>query len=185
VVVVAAAVRVFRSEEQAGHAQDRFKRDDVPGVFGQDVDGEEVDLGGLVGDGAGWKAAVGVGAPGSFDELGGAFDLDAEKAAAVVDDVVVALAFAMRFGDNKAVAGGAVGEGKFGKLSPALGVEFLQEGGAGIAAGAGGRFRRTRFASARSIPGFPHWPERKWRKRMACAKSLPYISRIANWRGEL
>jgi hypothetical protein len=43
------------------------ERDDVPGVFGDDVGGDEVDFTGEVGDGASVHAAMGVDAVETFE----------------------------------------------------------------------------------------------------------------------
>ena len=67
------------AEQEAGDSAGGAERDDVPGVFGDDVGGEEVDFAGQVGDGASVGAAVGVDAVESGGELGGAFDLDAPE----------------------------------------------------------------------------------------------------------
>jgi len=50
-----------------------------PGVFGDDVGGEEVDFAGEVGDGASSAAVEGIDAVEAVEELGGAFDLDAPE----------------------------------------------------------------------------------------------------------
>ena len=55
------------------------EREDEPGIFGDDVGGEEVDFGEGVGDGASVDAAVGIDAVESALELGGGFDLDADE----------------------------------------------------------------------------------------------------------
>ena len=75
-VVEAGAVVLFPAEQEAGTANG-VERDDVPGVFGDDVGGDEVDFAGEVGDGAASAAAVGVDAVEAVEELGGTFDLDA------------------------------------------------------------------------------------------------------------
>jgi len=54
--------------------------EDEPGVFGDDVGGEEVDFVEGVGDGASVDAAVGVDTVESALQLGGGFDLDADEA---------------------------------------------------------------------------------------------------------
>jgi len=48
------------AEEEGGGSEEGFQRDDVPGVLGDDVGGEEVDFAGEIGDGAASRAAVGV-----------------------------------------------------------------------------------------------------------------------------
>ena len=106
-----AACGTVGGEAEAGAAVEDGDGEDVPGVLGDEVDDEEVDLGGEVGDKA-WVGGDGVGAGGlgvgsaaaggievtsGFDVVaafgvagGGGFDLDATEAAAVVDDEVVA-----------------------------------------------------------------------------------------------
>jgi len=81
VLVVEAGAGVgFAAEQEAG-AADGSDRDDVPGVFGDDVGGQEVDFGGEVGEGASVGAAVAIDAVEAVEELGGAFDLDAPEGA--------------------------------------------------------------------------------------------------------
>jgi hypothetical protein len=72
----------FGVEGERGQAEDVREREDIPGVFGDDVGGEEVDFGEFVGDGASVDAAVGVDAVEAALELGGGFDLDADQARA-------------------------------------------------------------------------------------------------------
>ena len=67
------------AEQEAGASADGFQGNDVPGVFGDDVGGDEVDFAGEVGDGASSRAAVGVGAVEAVHELGGALDLHAPE----------------------------------------------------------------------------------------------------------
>jgi len=69
-------VVLFPAEQEAG-AADGVERDDVPGIFGDDVGGDEVDFAGEVGNGAASAAVVGVDAVEAVEELGGTFDLDA------------------------------------------------------------------------------------------------------------
>lgn len=86
VLVVEAGLGIsLAAEEQAG-AADGVNGNDVPGVLGNDVGGEEVDFGGKVGDGASVDAAMGVDAVEAFEELGGAFDLDAVEEWAGTED---------------------------------------------------------------------------------------------------
>ena len=56
--------------------------EDEPGVFGDDVGGDEIDFGEFVGDGASVDAAVGVEVVEAVLHLGGGFDLDADEARA-------------------------------------------------------------------------------------------------------
>ena len=76
--VEAGAAAFFGAEEEAGLAEDVGEREDEPGVFGDDVGGDEIDFGESVGDGASVDAAVGVDAVEALDYLGGGFDLDAD-----------------------------------------------------------------------------------------------------------
>jgi hypothetical protein len=78
--VVAAGLGVaFAAEEEGGAAAGGGDWDDVPGVLGDDVGGEEIDFGGEIGDGASVDAAVGVDALEAFEQLGGTFHLDAPE----------------------------------------------------------------------------------------------------------
>jgi len=147
----------FGTEEQAGLAQNVREREDEPGVFGDDVGGEEIDFGGLVGDDTAVEAATSVDAVEALEELGGGFDLDADQArdgggrkrvpplrslapdfawdwgrddrgeVGGIQDDVIAFAIAIGAGDAEAVAGGGEGEGEFGDFSAALGGEFALE----------------------------------------------------------
>ncbi len=67
------------AEQEAGASEGGAERDDVPGGFGDDVDGEEMDFAGEVREGASLGAAVGVDAVEAFAELGGTLDLDAPE----------------------------------------------------------------------------------------------------------
>ncbi len=67
------------AEQEAGGSQEGFEGEYVPGVFGDDVGGEEMDLSKLVGDVAASDAAVGVEAIHSLRDLGSALDLDAPE----------------------------------------------------------------------------------------------------------
>ncbi len=149
----------FGVEQECSLAKDVGERKDEPGVFGDDVGGEEIDFGEGVGDGASVDAAVGVDAVEAVQHLRGGLHLDADQAWAGlrargievggVEDDVVAFAVAEGFGDAEAVAGGGEGEGEFGDLSAAFGGEFalvrsLRAGSFGNERGLG----RTQFASA-------------------------------------
>jgi hypothetical protein len=52
-VVEAGEAGFFGAEQEAGLAEDVGEREDEPGVFGDDVGGEEIDFGEGVGDDAG------------------------------------------------------------------------------------------------------------------------------------
>jgi hypothetical protein len=128
VVVVHAGLGVVAAAEQeAGVSQEGLERDYVPGVFGDYVGAEEVNLAGLVRDGAASDAAVGVEAIQAIDYLGGAFDLDSPEGrigvgilartasgrseGAGVEDYVVTFAVTEGLGDSEAESGGFQGEG--------------------------------------------------------------------------
>ena len=96
---------------------DGLDGEDVPGVGGDYVGGDEIDLVGAVGDSVGGDAAA-VGVP-AF--LLGAFDLDAAEAAAVVGGKVVGGGVSPGLGYAEAEFGGAGHETEFGPLSPGLG----------------------------------------------------------------
>src|ERR1700686_5174741 len=78
-VVEAGAAITVAAEQEAGDSASGVQRNDVPGVSGNDVDGEEVDFSGEIRDGASAGAAVGVDAVEAFEELGGALYLDAPE----------------------------------------------------------------------------------------------------------
>jgi len=81
-VVAVGFAAAFGAEGDGGRAEDVREREDEPGIFGNDVGGEEVDFSEGVGDGASVDAAVGVDAVEAALELGGGFDLDADEARA-------------------------------------------------------------------------------------------------------
>jgi hypothetical protein len=88
--------------------------DDVPDVLGDDVDGEEIDLAGLVVLVAAGLEAADV----SVAEAGdGGLDLHAQEAAAMVDGEVVAGGVSPGLGDVESVLGGAGHEAEFGPLA--------------------------------------------------------------------
>ena len=147
-VIEAGAAIAFAAEEEAGTVEDVREREDEPGVLGEDVGGDEIDFGELVGDGASVDAPVGVDAVQAIEELGGAFDLDAGEfghgvGLMGVDDEIVAFAVAVGFGDGEAEGGGFEGEGEFGEFSAALGGEFAVKGRGGV--------ERSRFFWARAF----------------------------------
>lgn len=99
-----------------------FDGKNVPDVERDYVGDQEVDVAGAVdgasfADGVGGAGFVGVGA-----ETVGGLDLHAEKAAAVVEDEVVALGVSPGLGDAEAELAGFVEKGGFAALSGALGV---------------------------------------------------------------
>ena len=86
VLVVHASFAVAAAAEQkAGGSQEGFEGEYVPGVLGDDVGGEEMDLSTLVGNGATSDAAVGIEAIHSLRHLGSALDLDAPERRIEID----------------------------------------------------------------------------------------------------
>ena len=105
-----------RREQDVLLADDQGRRDDVPGVGGNDVGGDEVQLLGDVGPSAGSDtAAIGIPASGPS-----ALDLDAEEVSAVLDREVVRGGLAPGLGDGKAEFGGAGHEAQFGPFATPL-----------------------------------------------------------------
>jgi len=98
---------------------------EVPGVGGDDVGGEEVEVAGVVGDSVGVEVAF-VGVAATVD---GAFDLDAEEAAAVVDGEVVGSGLSPGLADVEVEFGGAGHEAQLRPLTPGFG---MTEGPSGI-----------------------------------------------------
>jgi hypothetical protein len=92
--------------------------DDVPGVGGDYIGGDEVDAGGGVGDSVGGDVAfVGVAAL-----VQSAFDLDAGEMSVVVDGEVVGDVVAPGLVDVESVLGGAGQETEFGPLAAGFGL---------------------------------------------------------------
>jgi len=106
------------AEEDFGLVGDFLDGDDVPGVGGDYVGGDEVDLVGAVGDSVGGDAAA-VGVPAV---LLGAFDLDAAEAGAVFGGEVVGRGVAPGLGDAEAEFGGAGHETELRPLAAGFGV---------------------------------------------------------------
>jgi len=106
------------SEEDVGLGVSGGEGEDVPDVDGDDVGGEEVDLrGGVRGAVVVEAAAIGF----FLAALQGAFDLDAEEVAEVVDGEVVGSGVSPGLGENEAELGGALHETEFGPLSAEFG----------------------------------------------------------------
>jgi len=78
-VVEAGAAVAVAAEEEAGDSEGGVQRDDVPGVFGNDVGGDEMDFAGEVRNGASVDAAMGVDAVEAVAELSGTLHLDAPE----------------------------------------------------------------------------------------------------------
>jgi hypothetical protein len=126
--VEAAAAAAVGVDEEGGGVE-TGDGDDVPGVAGDDVGDEEVDVCGGV-DGAGVAAGGGVDAIASSGAVGGGFDLHAVKALAGVGDEVVAAAVAVGLGDDESAARGLHHEHHFDEFAALFGVEV--DGGAGF-----------------------------------------------------
>ena len=119
---------VFGIEQEADAAFQSGNGDDVPGLFGDYVDDQEIDLRLLIGDGALVEAAAAVDVVGVVVEIAGGFDLDAPEAGVGVENEVVTVAVAVRLGDFEAALDGGELEDEFGELSATLG--FAAAGGA-------------------------------------------------------
>jgi hypothetical protein len=76
--VIVAGLGVFAAaEEEGATSQEGCERDYVPGVFGEDVGGDEVDFSWKIGEKAISRAALHIEVVKTFHEVSGAFDLDA------------------------------------------------------------------------------------------------------------
>ena len=96
--------------------------DDVPGVGGNDVGGDEVEASAGVGRAVGSDVAfIGMSAL-----VAGAFDLDAEEASVVFDGEIVGRHVSPGLGDAEAVLGGASHEAQFGPFAPRFGVRNIR-----------------------------------------------------------
>ena len=105
-------------EEDVGLVVGSSEGEDVPGVGGDYIRGDEVDLVGAVRDVIGCDAAdVGV-----FAFADGAFDLDAAEASAVVSCEVVGGIVSPGLGDAEAEGGGAGHETELRPLAAGFGV---------------------------------------------------------------
>ena len=124
--------------------------EDVPEVEGDDVGDQEIDVAGGI-DGAGFADGIsGAGFVGVGAEGGGGLDLDADEAASVVEDEVVALAVAPGFGDAESEGTGFVEESGFAAFAAAFGVFAAGAGRLG-AAGLGWRAGIFPFHDAGSL----------------------------------
>jgi hypothetical protein len=93
-----------------------FDGEDVPGVGGDDVGGEEVDLVGAIGDSVGVEVAF-VGVAAVED---GAFYLDADEEAAVEEGEIEGGGVSPRLGDDEAEFGGTRHEAQLRPLASGL-----------------------------------------------------------------
>ena len=116
-----AAVSLGIEAERHAGGQDR-DGDYVPEVEGDNVGDEEIDVGGGVVGFAGLVGVHGLDIVTSRAQIGGAFDLNAPEALAVVEDEVVALAVSPGLGELEAESFRFEEEGGFGTFSGALGV---------------------------------------------------------------
>jgi len=160
------AAIALRADGEAGGSVSNRK--DEVGVVGNDVDDDEIYIGGLVGDAPAAAVPDGVDAVATVDQAGGAFYLYAPELvafgpAAADEDEVEALAVAVGLGDSEAFAGGFVGEGEFGELSAALGAELLLAGtlfaALGVQLGLAGSLRARRWEASGRRAAFSHWGE--------------------------
>jgi len=117
----AAAAGMVGAEAEGFHGSEGGDGDDVPGVVGNDVGSEEVEVAGGVG-GLAAMAAAGADAIGVALGDGNGLDLDAAEDAAGIDNEVVEGGVAVGFGDGEAQACGLMEESQFGEFSLALGV---------------------------------------------------------------
>lgn len=107
-----------REKEVAAEDGDDFGGEDIPDVFEDDIDGEEVHL----------MAPVVMTARLDSDDISvelagdGGFDLDAEEMAAAFDGAVVAGGVSPGLGDVEAALGDAGHENEFGPLAAMFGV---------------------------------------------------------------
>ena len=102
-----------RGEEDVGLGVGGADGEDVPGVGGDDVSGDEVDVAGRVGLSVGVEVAF----EGVAAAAGGAFDLDATKMAAVVGEDVVGSAVSPGAKDAESEFDGAGHEAEFDPLA--------------------------------------------------------------------
>jgi hypothetical protein len=110
--------RAVRGEEDVGLAVGGADGEDIPGVGGDDVGGDEVDVAWRVGDAVGIEVAF-VGVAAMED---GALDLDAAEATAVVGGEVVRGGVSPGLGDAETEFGSAGHEAEFGPLAARFGV---------------------------------------------------------------
>jgi hypothetical protein len=113
-------------EEDVGLGVGGGEGEDVEGIGGNDVGGEEVDLGGGVGD----AVVVEVTFVGVAAVEDGAFDLDAEEVAEVVDGEVVGGTVSAGLGEDESEFGGAELETEFGPFSAEFGMRDVGAFGA-------------------------------------------------------
>ena len=104
----------MRRWAEGGASDQGFDGEEVEGVLGNEVYGEDVDVLLGVGGSASGPAALGFYVVGGFriEHLTG-FDLHPEKVAVVVDDAIVTGLFAEGPGDTVAVKNCAIEEGGF------------------------------------------------------------------------
>jgi hypothetical protein len=117
-VEAVAGVGAVGGEPDVEGAREGGDRDDVPGIGGDDVGGDEIDLVGGVGAATvADRAHVGL-----QPLLAGAFDLHAVDASVALHEDVVGSGIAPGFRGHEAVLGGAGHEAEFGPLAAQLAV---------------------------------------------------------------
>jgi len=130
---------VLEAEEEAGAGEDCLDGEDEPGVLGNDVGDQEVDLGRGVGDYVAVGTAVGVDVIAAVEDRGGGFHLDAPEVFSGVDDEVVAFAVAEGRGQAESQGSGFQDKGHFSELAASLGSGLALVGGFLIGCGLDGR----------------------------------------------
>jgi hypothetical protein len=111
----------MRREKDLSLSVGGANRDDVPGVGGDDIGGDEVEAV------AGIRRAVGSDV--AFIRMSalvaGAFDLDAEKASVMLDGEIVGRHVSPGLGNAKAVLGGSGHKTGLGPFAPRFGVRDI------------------------------------------------------------
>ena len=113
------AVGVDGDGEFGSGEKDGGGGDEIPGVGGEDIEGEQVEVAGMVALFAGESVAEAAEVASTFAG-GEAFDLDAEVVLAVFDADVVGAGVAPGLGDGEAALGGGVHEAEFDPFSALL-----------------------------------------------------------------
>ncbi len=127
--VEAALGIILEAAEQAGAGDYVPDGEDEPGVLGDDVGDQEVDLGRVVGDCAAVGTALRVDVVAAVEDRGGGFHLGAPESLSGIEDEVVALAVAVGLGYAESHARRLEGEREFCQLAAAFGSVLLVVGG--------------------------------------------------------
>ncbi len=121
---------VFAGEEEAAAAGDYADGDDEPGVFGDDVGGDEVEVGGGVGDDAAVGDALDAELVAAVAHAGAGFYLDErEFFCGGLEDEIVAVHLSVGLGDDVAEAHGLADEGDFAEVATLGDAEAAELGG--------------------------------------------------------